>query len=624
MSGFGDVAYGLFRDWLTENSASYQSFNGNGTRQNLFGAQITNSFGSSLTAQLDMVRLWKPMDIVDKDIDYVDSSGAQQTKTIANYADFDKDTITSRILGALRALGAGNYQYFTQKSGIWGLRTDSAAESFAVNWNGYLTLMLGDSAQMNFKGDLMSISRAVNTITYASDIDKQRQWNRVDCALKSFYYYVYCLSVLMKNIFDVVVEQYSSSMSQAATLVVEIIETVFLIFIPYYQNKWSKELLWREKEFAHAYIADDSETAVMQDEFKKNSKTLSDLIDANTTKLKELEAAKGVLESDISAYQTELAKLKSEVTTYQESVKKSQSEVDALKSSLKDLEDDFKARTDGLVSDLQALQEKLEEDRAGFTSSLSGLSEEYNKKLAELNSIVEIEMEKLDKLKSDTDAKIAELDSQYKASLVKFEEMVAKGTLSSILGQVGAMFQIKASQINMTLQGYSILQQEIMIAIQEQKCAKVFNKSISTKVVETNIGMLVSQLSIIRRATDDLNEKLSNLASQEDKYIAQIQTAAGMNLAATNGDAATDLNPAAAGIAAILEEITAGIDTEQTAMNEAIEARCDIFNATLERCTKLLGKSASRSVGVRAAHKTTKVAQDVANKLNPFRYWRGK
>lgn len=108
--------------------------------------------------------------------------------------------------------------------------------------------MLGDSAQMNLKGDLMSVNRAVNTLTYASDIDKQSQWTAVDSAMKSFFYFVYCLSVLMKNVFDTVVEMYSSSMSATATLVVEIIEAIFLIFVPYYQNKWSKELLTTRKQ----------------------------------------------------------------------------------------------------------------------------------------------------------------------------------------------------------------------------------------------------------------------------------------------------------------------------------------------------------------------------------------
>lgn len=595
MSGFGDVAYGLFRDWLTENSASYQSFNGNGTRQNLFGAQITNSFGSSITCQMDMVRLWQDMTLTKK------TFGANE---IEDYAEFESKNITSRILGAARAFGSLNYSYFTQDIPLFAI-TDEA-ERFAVNWNGYLTIMLGDTAQMNFKGDNMSITRAVNDINYATDIGKKTQWDAVDAEMKGFYYYIYCLSVLMKNVFETIVDQFSASMSETATIIVEIIETIFILFIPYYQAKMSKRLLFNERQNANAYIGDDSETAVMQDEFKKNSKTLSDLIDANTTKLKELEAAKGVLESDISSYQQELAQLKSDTSAYKSSLEKSQAEVDALKSSLESLEAGFKAKTDGLVSDLQALQKKLEEDRAGFTSALSGLSEEYNKKLAELNSILESEMLKLEQLKSDTDAKIAELNKQYEEALAKFEGMVATGTMTSILGQVGALFQVKASQINMTLQGYYLIQQDIMIAIQEQKCAKVFNHSVQQAVVDRNILALEEQLLFIRSETAVLNGKLSALGAQENDYIAQIQTAAGLDLAATNGDAAIDLNPAAADIAAILDEITAGITSEQTEMNAAIEARCVQFNTTLEECTKSLGESASRPIGTRAVNKTTK------------------
>ena len=129
-----------------------------------------------------------------------------------------------------------------------------------------------------------------------------------------------------------------------------------------------------------------------------------------------------------------------------------------------------------------------------------------------------------------------------------------------------------------------------------------------------NIDSLEKQLESITSATAVLNGKLSALGAEEDKYIAQIQTAAGLDLAATNGDAATDLNPAAAAIAAILDEITSGIATEQTAMNDAIEARCVEFNATLEECTKALADSASRPIGTRAAHKTTKAFVAVGNK----------
>ena len=205
-----------------------------------------------------------------------------------------------------------------------------------------------------------------------------------------------------------------------------------------------------------------------------------------------------------------------------------------------------------------------------------------------------------------TRAKIAELNKQYEEALAKFEGMVATGTMTSILGQVGAQFQIKASQINMTLQGYYLIQQDIMIAIQEQKCAKVLNHSIQQAVVDRNILSLEEQLLFIRSETAKLNGKLSALGAQENEYIARIQTAAGLDLAATNGDAAIDLNPAAADIAAILDEITAGIATEQTAMNDAIEARCVEFNTTLEECTKSLGESASRPIGTRAVNKTTK------------------
>jgi hypothetical protein len=104
--------------------------------------------------------------------------------------------------------------------------------------------------------------------------------------------------------------------------------------------------------------------------------------------------------------------------------------------------------------------------------------------------------------------------------------------------------------------------------------------------------------------------------------VAQIQTIAGLGAAASNGDVATDLNPAAGKIAAILDEITATINADQETMNLAIEDRCAKFNATLLECTIALGDSAHRNIGSRAAHKATKVVQNVANKLNPIRFWR--
>jgi chromosome segregation ATPase len=410
----------------------------------------------------------------------------------------------------------------------------------------------------------------------------------------------------MKRVFETIVDQFSASMSATATLIVEIIETIFVLFVPCCQAKLSKRLLYKEKENANAYIGDDSETAVMQDEFKANSKKLQDQISDSATALKDLQTAKGVLETDVAAFQSELAQLKADAATYKASLAQSQAEVDALKASLQALEDAFKAKTDGLVTELTTLQSAMEKDRLGFTSALNGLSEQYNKKLAELNSIVESEMVRLDELKADTDAQIAELNRQYKEALAKFEAMVAKGEMTSILSQVGTLFQIKASQINMALQGYYLIQQDVMVAIQEQKCAKVLNRSIEQAVVDRNILALEEQLLFIRSETAVLNGKLSALEAQECEYVAMIQSAAGLDLAATNGDAAIDLNPAAGEIAAILDEINLGITTEQTAMNDAIQARCVLVNAALEQCTGSLGESASRSIGTRAAHKTTK------------------
>ena len=241
MSGFGTEVLGLIQNFISTESGAYQSFNGNGTRQNLFGAQITNSFGSSITCQMDMVRLWQDMKLTKKTFG---------TNEIENYAEFESKNLISRILGAARAFESLNYSYFTQDI-PWFAITDEA-ERFAVNWNGYLTIMLGDTAQMNFKGDNMSITRAVNDITYATGIDKQAQWDAVDAEMKGFYYYIYCLSVLMKNVFETIVEQFSASMSETATIIVEIIETIFVLFIPYYQAKMSKRLLFNERQNANA------------------------------------------------------------------------------------------------------------------------------------------------------------------------------------------------------------------------------------------------------------------------------------------------------------------------------------------------------------------------------------
>jgi len=602
MSGFGGDALVWFRDWLSENSAAYQSFNGNGTRQNLFGAQITNSFGSSLTAQLDMVRLWEKIDIETKTFQYQrrDPSPLLE-KDIANYAVYNPTT-TSRILGALRAIGAGNYQYFTQNSGIPGLRVTSDAERFAVNWNGYLTLMLGDSAQMNLKGDLMSVNRAVNTLTYASDIDKQSQWTAVDSAMKSFFYFVYCLSVLMKNVFDTVVEMYSSSMSATATLVVEIIEAIFLIFVPYYQNKWSKELLYNEKTKAQAYIADDSETAVMQDEFKRNSEKLQQLIDSNTTALMDLQNAKGSLDNEIASFKQELAKLQADCNAYKANLQKSQAEVDALKTKLDGMQKTFEANTQTLVDELNALQASMEQDRLGFTSAMNGLSEKYNQKLEELTTIVNSEMDRLDDLKAETEEQIAKLNEEYEKELAKVKAMVAEGGKSNILMQVGMQFQVKATQYNMALQGYYLLQQDIMIAIQEQKTAKSLNRSVQTTTVKSNTTNLEEQLDYILAETKKISDKLTELPSKQGEFIAAIQAAQSVSIAATNGNGASDLNPSAGEIAKLLSQLDEDIKTEQGDMSTKIKEKGEDFNRILQLCSEELKTSATRSGLDRFAH----------------------
>jgi predicted nucleic acid-binding Zn-ribbon protein len=604
MSGIGTEVLGIFKDFIEEQSAAYQSFNGNATRQNLFGAQITNSFGSSVTCQMDMVRLWQGMELEDKTFG---------DNIYQKYASFP-ETIYSKILGSLRAIGALNYGYFTRDMPLIGAKTEK--DKFAVDWNGYLTVMLGDSAVMNFKGDRMSIARAVNDITYNTNTNKKDQLDGgLEESLKSFFVQVYLLSILMKNVFDVVVEQFAANMSATATLIVDIIETIFTLYVPMFQSKWAKELLFTEKEKAGSFIADDFETAVMQAEFKDNSEKLKKLIDENAAALERLQSAKETLDKDISDLKSTLTVLKDDVKKYQEDMNKSKAEVDSLKTSLQTLEDDFKKRTGSLVADLAAL-------KAGMKNELKGFQVKYNKKLEELNKIVEDEMAKLNKLKADTDAQVAELNRQYEDALAKFEVMISDGRMDSILSQVGTQFQIKASQINMALQGYYLLQQDIMIAIQEQKCAKVLNNSIESEVVGSNTLTLEDHLKFVQGETARLCDELSGLAAKEDDYVAQIQTIAGLGAAASNGDVATDLNPAAGKIAAILDEITATINADQETMNLAIEDRCAKFNATLLECTIALGDSAHRNIGSRAAHKATKVVQNVANKLNPIRFWR--
>ncbi|MBU6293490.1 MAG: hypothetical protein KJS91_02305, partial [Planctomycetes bacterium] len=130
--------------------------------------------------------------------------------------------------------------------------------------------------------------------------------------------------------------------------------------------------------------------------------------------------------------------------------------------------------------------------------------------------------------------------------------------------------------------------------------------SIQQATVDHNIQVLEEHLFFIRSRTAELNDELSALDAKEEKYIADIQQEASLTVAATSADGATDLNPSAAEIAAILDTINLGITTEQTAMNDAIQAKCVEVNATLVQCAKELGDSASRPVAARAAHVTTK------------------
>jgi hypothetical protein len=618
MSSIGPEILGMFQDFITAESTAYQSYNGTGTRQNLFGAQINNSFGSSVTAQLDMVRLWQTMTDLRKTFT---TSDPLNPNIVEHYAQFS-DSFTSEILGALRAIGALNYGYFTQK--IPFLASTDPATDFAANWNGYLTVILGDTAQMNFKGDNMSITRAVNDITYASSIGMEQQWQDVDPAMKGFYYYVYCLSVFMKNVFDTVVNQFSSSMSEAATLIVEIIETIFIMAIPAYESSWAKTLLFNEKQKAQAYIADDSETAVMQDEFKKNSQTLQKLIDDNTSALKDLQTAKGTIEADITAYQEQLAILKTDCEGYAATLAQSQAELDALTTQLTAMQTTFEEQTAALVAELTALQGAMKKDRIGFTSALSGLSTQYNEKLEQLDGMIANQIALLEALKTNSAAQIAALNEEYQAAIAKVEAMVAEGAASNILGQVAMQFQVKATQYNMALQGYYLLQQDILIAIQEQKCAKIGNSSISMTTVDANILQLEAHLLFITQQTATLNARLTDLPASQAEYVARIQTASGVGLAATNGDGASDLNPSAAEITAILAELSAGITAEQNTMSALIIAKAADFDATLESCTVALGQSANRSIGSRAAHKAAKtvtgLAQGVASLL-PLRLW---
>jgi hypothetical protein len=79
-------------------------------------------------------------------------------------------------------------------------------------------------------------------------------------------------------------------------------------------------------------------------------------------------------------------------------------------------------------------------------------------------------------------------------------------------------------------------------------------------------------------------------------------SSAGVSIAATNGNGASDLNPSAVEIAKLLSQLDEDIKAEQGDMSTKIKEKGEDFNRILQLCSEELKISANRSGLDRFAH----------------------
>ena len=267
-------------------SSSYASKLGNTLSQNVFGAQTTNTFGLQTAVFIDGIRLWEAM---------------------AEWHTTDPTVILLNFAPTPVSLG---FEKLQQLASLGGLGVDlgliprtSSSNPFRGNvWAGVTGMNIGDVASLNYKGDSLSVNRAVNQLSYSSGSGPENATDFLprQSSLQTFFLVLWGTALLTSLVFveysvTIAVDQSVANNEdwQIANLAMEVAQMIVLYLLGNYETSYMTNLATNERMAAELPSNDgtiDSLKKSMDDLEKK----LQGEIDALASLVASLQATSSV------------------------------------------------------------------------------------------------------------------------------------------------------------------------------------------------------------------------------------------------------------------------------------------------------------------------------------------
>ncbi len=255
-------------------SSNYLSRLGNSINQNVFGSQITNTYGKQTSVFIDGVRLWE------------ETTAFQASAT-------DPTTLQLNFIPTPTSTGLEWLQKIASFGGLdLGLIGRSVAENpFMGNaWGGGISLNVGDLATLNYKGSQLSVNRAVNQMEYSpgSGVGNASSIVGIESQLQTFFKVIWGTVLISSLVFaeysvTVAVDQDLAQNEewQMANLALELAQILVLYLVVNYEDSFTTKLT--NQEFLASNIAEDSVSAdQLESAIKDLEQKLSAKIDALT------------------------------------------------------------------------------------------------------------------------------------------------------------------------------------------------------------------------------------------------------------------------------------------------------------------------------------------------------
>ena len=233
-------------------SSNYLSRLGNSINQNVFGSQITNTYGKQTSVFIDGVRLWE------------ETTAFQASAT-------DPTTLQLNFIPTPTSTGLEWLQKIASFGGLdLGLIGRSVAENpFMGNaWGGGISLNVGDLATLNYKGSQLSVNRAVNQMEYSpgSGVGNASSIVGIESQLQTFFKVIWGTVLISSLVFaeysvTVAVDQDLAQNEewQMANLALELAQILVLYLVVNYEDSFTTKLT--NQEFLASNIAEDSVSA---------------------------------------------------------------------------------------------------------------------------------------------------------------------------------------------------------------------------------------------------------------------------------------------------------------------------------------------------------------------------